>query len=181
MTRHLPPAAFVLLVCLFALHGCHKQRVDASTEATPRPAREVLPVERVALELTGPGLESPRVFTYQQLADLEPTRLDGMLMQKTYEPDEVTSWRGPALDALLAAANVKSGPMNLTLRAVDGYEVVATRTELHSAIIALQDGNGRWLAELDNTCPLRLVPPELPGNYWVMNLARITVHPRSSP
>jgi DMSO/TMAO reductase YedYZ molybdopterin-dependent catalytic subunit len=129
------------------------------------------------IELTGAGLGKPMVLTFEQLAGMEMTRLDNVLMQKSHEADEITSWRGPSLDALLTAAQIKPGSMTLTLEAADGYAIECSPEEMESAIVALQDGEGRWLAETDETCPIRLVPPKKPGNYWIMNLRRITVEP----
>ena len=67
--------------------------------------------------------------------------------------------------------------MMLTLEAKDGYEAEVSLEDMGEAIIALQDGEGNWLADRDQPCPLRLVPPHKPGNYWIMSLVRITVEP----
>jgi len=133
-----------------------------------------------AIELVGSGLTRPRVFTLAQLRGMEMKRLDHVLMRRSHAPDAITSWQGPPLEALLAAAGVKPGPMMLTLQAGDGYRVSCRRAELESAIVALQDGRGCWLADMDETCPLRLVPPEKTGNYWIANPRRITVEPVAS-
>ena len=125
-------------------------------------------------------LRAATVFTFEQLRQMEMTRLDDVLMQRSHAPDETTSWRGPSLELLLRAAQIKPGPAALTLEATDGYHLRCTREDVAKAIVALQDGSGRWLADLDETCPLRLVPPNKTGNYWVMNPARITVEPRTA-
>jgi hypothetical protein len=130
-----------------------------------------------SVEFTGPGLNKPAVFTFEQLARMEMTRLDNVVMLKTHGPDETASWRGPSLDALLTEMQVKPGPMTVTIEAADGYTRECRRENLGSAILALQDGSGQWLAELDRACPIRLVPPDKPGDYWIMNPARITVEP----
>ena len=67
--------------------------------------------------------------------------------------------------------------MNATLSAADGYEIETSLSKLEGAIVALRDMEGRWLADTDANCPLRLVPPLLPGNFWVMNLCRVRVEP----
>jgi DMSO/TMAO reductase YedYZ molybdopterin-dependent catalytic subunit len=108
---------------------------------------------------------------------MEMTRLENVLQQRTHLPDEVSSWEGPALDLLLARAEIKLGPMLLTVEGADGYMVKREREDLRSAIVALKDGDGRWLAEVGDRRPLRLVPPHTTGNYWVSNVTRITVEP----
>lgn len=133
------------------------------------------------IELTGPGLEKPMVFTYERLAGMEMTQLDNVVEQKSHYPDETGSWRGPLLATMLATAKIKPGPMMLLLEAADGFTIECTLEDMESAIIAMQDGNGRWLADLDKTRPFKLVPPRKPGNYWVRNLSRITVKPVVDP
>jgi hypothetical protein len=129
------------------------------------------------IEITGSGVGKTTVFTYEQLAAMEMIQLDDVLQQKTHFPDERSGWRGVPLDKLLEAAKVKPGPMTFTLEAVDGYRIRATREHLKSAIIALQDGEGRWLAEIGRRRPLKLVPPHATGDFWVRNLDRIVVEP----
>ncbi len=136
-----------------------------------------VPDVKHTLELTGSGLTKPVTFTYEQLAAMEMTKLDKLLMLKTHEDDETTCWRGVPLDKLLATAGIKSGPMRVTLEATDGYSKQATLEELKSAIVALQDGDGGWLSQSGNKCPLRLVTPEMPGDYWIMYLSKVTVEP----
>ena len=129
------------------------------------------------IELTGSGLGKPTAFTFERLSRMEMIRLDNVLMQKTHEPDEVTSWRGVPLDALLAEAKIKPGPMVILFEAPDGYKMRCSREELRSAILALKDGTGQWLSELDAARPIRLVPPDKTGDYWMANPGRITVEP----
>ena len=133
------------------------------------------------IELTGPGTGKPTSFTYAQLKQMPMVRLDDVLQRMSHYPDQLTSWRGPSLEALLEAAEVKAGPLDITLEATDGYRIDCTRDDLRSAVVALQDGNGRWLTEVGNRCPLRLVPPHMPGNYWVANLRRIVAQPADDP
>lgn len=129
------------------------------------------------IELSGSGLGKPTALTYEQLTHMEITQVNDVLMRKSHGPDEMTSWRGVSLDAVLAAAEIKPGPVTLVFEAPDGYKVKCSREELGSAILALQDGGGRWLADLDRARPIRLVPPEKPGDYWMANPGRITVEP----
>ncbi len=139
-------------------------------------AREVPCVDWV-VELTGSGLGKPISFPYEQLAQMDAVRLDDVLMLQTHGPDKMTSWRGPSLDGLLRAAELRPGPMKVSIQAADGYTMTCPLEDLESAILGLQDGEGRWLADSDNTRPIRLVPPKKPGDYWIVNPARIIVTP----
>ena len=131
----------------------------------------------VKLELTGAGLAKPMTLTFEQLASKKMTELDDVLMRKTHSDDEMTSWRGPSLESLLGEAGLKPGSMNVTLTAGDGYEVDTALDELADAVIAVKDGQGRWLAEVEESCRLKLVPPHMPGNFWIMNICRIKIEP----
>lgn len=156
--------------------GC-RRAIDANSGATPLAPRPVVLLTDVSIEIKGPSVAQPTIFTFGQLADMGMVRLDNVLMEKPNEPDEKTSWAGPPLATLLSAARVAPGPMRLTLEASDGYCKRCSSRELSDAIIALCDGEGHWLHELDETCPLRLVPPHLPGDYWIANVCSITVEP----
>jgi hypothetical protein len=129
------------------------------------------------LELTGSGLAEPMGLTFDELVKLPFARLDEVLMLKTHEDDELTSWQGPALSSVLDAARIKPGPMTVSLEAEDGYKTEVEIGELEGAIIAVQDGEGRWLSDTNSDCVLKLVPPHLPGNFWVLNISRIRVEP----
>jgi DMSO/TMAO reductase YedYZ molybdopterin-dependent catalytic subunit len=140
-------------------------------------AREAIPAIEWTVELVGPGLECPRAFTYAQLARMEHVELDGVLQQMSHVPDKTTSWRGPALSTLLTAAGVKPGLMMITLEASDGYRVQCTLEDLERAVVAVKDGQGRWLAEVRSRRPIQFVAPRKTADYWVRNLKRITVEP----
>ena len=169
----------VCWVCVLAAPGCQKEfQRDEAGHQREAGFKKDIPQVNATLELTGRGLGKPMIFTFEQLAAMEMTRLDNVMMLQSHDPDEVTSWRGPSLDVLLTAAGVKPGPMVLAFEATDGYGVDTSRQELGRAIVALQDGDGRWLAEIDRTCPLRLVAPDKTANYWIMNLHKITVEPQ---
>lgn len=165
---------------LMVLGGCER---DLSNPSAEQPASQVGVAENTVpqvdwkVELTGSGLTKPTTFTYAQLARREMVQLDNVLMQKTHDENSTNTWRGPALAALLADAGLKPGPMTLTFAADDGYSKDMSLADVSDAIIAMQDGEGRWLAEIDKKCPLLLVPPRKPGDYWVMYLNRITVKP----
>ena len=179
MHRNLGLARWMSLVCVYLMLpcGCAKDhRVNTGAQIPTQTAKEVPTVEW-KVEITGSGVGKTTVFTYQQLAAMKMVQLDDVLQQKTHFPDERSGWRGIPLDKLLEAAEVKPGPMIFTLEAVDGYRIRATREQLESAIIALQDGEGRWLTEIGRRRPLKLVPPHATGDFWVRNLDRILVEP----
>ena len=119
----------------------------------------------------------PTVFSFAQLAQMELSPLYDVLMQKSHAPDEMTSWQGIRLAALLRATKAKEGALRLEFKAKDGFEMRSTPDVMASALLALKDGKGRWLVDLDEKCPLRLVVPGKPGNYWIMNPIRISVEP----
>ncbi len=177
MSTRLQTVYVIASACLLTLCGCTqpgKAVAPGSREGKADPPPEVRP-EGLTIELTGSGLGRPTIFTLEQLRVMPFTRLDSVVMCRKTVADQVTSWRGPTLELLLAEARIKPGPMTLTLEATDGYQMTCTREDLESAIVALQDGEGRWLTDLDAAGTLRLIPPKLTANYWVQDLCRITV------
>lgn len=129
------------------------------------------------LEFAGSALGKPTVFSFAQLAQMELSPMYDVLMQKSHSPDEMTSWQGVRLAALLQATEAKEGALRLEFKAKDGFEMRSTSEIMASALLALRNGKGQWLADLDEECPLRLVVPDKPGNYWIMNPIRISVEP----
>ena len=132
------------------------------------------------LELTGSGLGRPTTLDLNDLRRMKLVSLDNVLMQRSHSPDERGSWRGVPLDAILREAQLKPGPMNVTLRAEDTFTRRTTLELLDSAILALEDGQGRALIGIEEDHIVRLVPPHLPGDHWIVNLAKITVEPATS-
>ena len=160
--------AVVVFACAIPYCGCRKNTDNQSPEA---------PKVSSTLRLTGSGLDKPATFTFEQLAGRTMARLDKVLMRKSHEEDEITSWEGPALADLLAEAKIKAGNMRVTLVAKDGYEMQATLEDMKDAVVALKDGEGHWLFDVEEDCALRLVPPHKPGNFWIMNLSAIRFEP----
>ena len=158
--------------------GCvsDARRQPAPSQMQSQATRKETGVQAV-LELTGSGLDKPTVFTFDQVAAMPMAQLDKVEMLKSHEPDEITSWRGPTVGSLLAAARIKPGRMVLLFEAADGYTFDCSPADMEAAIVAVQDGQGRWLYEIDANCPWRVVAPKKPGNYWLMNPRRITVEP----
>lgn len=171
--------ATTMVACLLVICGCEKRLpVDAAPKDVSEPATTAeAPQVKWTLELTGVGLGKPTTFTYEQLVSMEMVKLENVLMKMTHEPDKRVSFAGPSLASLLATAEIKPGPMTVKFEAEDGYAVKCSTEDLKSAILALKDGQGHWLARVGKKCPIRLVPPEKPGNYWVMYLNRVTVEP----
>jgi hypothetical protein len=179
MSTRLQTVYVLASACLLILGGCAqsgKAVAPGSGEGKADPPPEVWP-KGLTIELTGSGLGRPTIFTLEQLRAMPFTRLDGVVMRRKTAADQATSWRGPALESLLAEARIKPGPAILALEATDGYQMTCMREDLESAILALQDGEGRWLTDLDAAGTLRLIAPELTANYWVQDLCRITVEP----
>ena len=81
------------------------------------------------------------------------------------------------MEPLLERARPRSGSLKFTLVAADGYAIECTSAQLKSAIIALKDGHGSWLAEVGRRRPVKLVAPNATGDYWVRNLVQINVEP----
>jgi len=167
--------------CLLVIWGCNKGLQGPMGQNGMEPTKAT-PQVKWTIELTGSGLGKPTVFTFEQLARMEMTRLDNVLMLKSHEPDETSSWRGPSLDVLLTAAQIKPGPMNLTMEAADGYEFECG-TPGHGVGHRGHPGRHGALAGRDR--------PDVPRCAWfrrasraitgIMNLSRITIEPVAGP
>ena len=168
-------APVTILLGLLMLAGCQTPGADAT--ATRR--QPLVVTGSLRLELTGPGLGNPQAFSYADVCALPMTTLSAVLTQRSHPSGIETSWRGPSLELLFSLARINAGPQDVTIEAVDGYVVRCRLDDLAGAILALQDGTGRPLRDLDDPTPWRLVPPKLTGNYWVQNVMRITVEPLS--
>ena len=81
----------LVFTCVLVVHGCERRHDHGSSET---------PKVNATLQLTGTGLGKPASYTFEQLASMKMTRLDNVLMRKTHEDDETTSWQGPALEPL---------------------------------------------------------------------------------
>ena len=126
------------------------------------------------VSITG-DVESPQTYTFKELAGMEQVELDEVMMEKSTGEDEVTSWSGVSLEALLEEAG--TGDFStLTALAADGYAIEVSADELEGAIIALKD-SGEWIAEVEaEKGPVRLVTPETPANRWVFQLTEVQVN-----
>jgi len=166
------------MVCLLVMGGCAASpcaKKGACTVGVNSAA--TMPQVKMQLELAGSGLGKPMTFSYEQLAGLKMTSASGELDCGTGRVDDTSYWQGPSLDLLLQQAQIKPGPMTLSFEAGDGFGNRCSRKEAPGAIIALQDGQGRWLAQLNNENPLRMISPQQGAKFWIYNLCKITVEP----
>ena len=146
----------VAVALLFALVGCGAAKVDWE------------------LAISG-GVSSPLTVTFAELAKMPQKDLTDILMQKSRGEDVTTSWRGVALEELLARAGAGEY-VSVTAIASDGYAIEISKDELQDAIVALKDG-GKWIASTDpDHGPIRLVAPTTPANRWVYQLTEIQVN-----
>lgn len=126
------------------------------------------------LKISGPATQIS--LSFQDLAKMEQIELKDVKMEKSTGEDELTSWSGVPLDALLGQAGV-SEYSTITAVAGDGYAIEITRDELQGGIIALKD-KGEWIAEVTpDKGPIRMVLPKTPGNRWVFSLKEIKINP----
>lgn len=166
----------LLGIILLSFCGCATSGHRAEPQTAPTSEVEQIPPVEWTVAFTGSGLQRPQEFSYRRLATMEMVPLVGVMQHKTHFPDERKSWRGPLLADLFREAGLKPGPMRVTLEAQDGYEKSCPVDDLDSAIIALQDGEGRWLAERGRVV-LVFVPPKMMGDYWIRNLTRVHCAP----
>ena len=181
MNSQLSLPALALLSAFSILTGCAQEQ-PRTCAGNPFPKDTVKPTATTngSIELTGSGLSRPTTFSYEQLCDMEMTQLDRVLMQRSHAPDQHTDWQGPALDTLLAAAEIKPGPMNFTVRSADGYTVNCTHEDLKGAIVAILNGQGARLLNTEKNYHHRLIAPTQTGNYWVRDTTKIIVTPAGS-
>lgn len=127
------------------------------------------------LKISG-EVTNPLELSFADLAKMEQLDLSEILMEKSTGEDEVTSWSGVSLDALLTEAGAAEDYVSITAIASDGYAIEITTEELTDGIIALKD-SGEWIAEVSpDKGPIRLVLPLTPGNRWVYALNEIQVN-----
>ncbi|MBN1247601.1 MAG: molybdopterin-dependent oxidoreductase [Anaerolineae bacterium] len=126
------------------------------------------------LNITG-NVGNPITVTYADLAKMEQIELADLLMEKSMGEDEVHSWSGASLDAILAQAEAGDLSGGITGYAADGYAVDIPQEELKGAIVALKK-DGAWITEAEpDKAPIRLVCPETPANRWIFQIAEIEV------
>jgi len=134
-------------------------------------------VPNVEWELSISGnVSNPTTFTYQELADMEQVDLNEVLMEKSRGEDEVRSFSGVPLSALLEMVGASDDYSTITAKAADGYAIEISKDEMVDGIIAMQQ-SGEWIVKTDpDAGPIRLVFPMTPANRWVFQVTEIIVN-----
>jgi len=124
-------------------------------------------------------VEQSMTYTFQDITELQRARLTDILTRNPENPSEKVSWEGVTLFLLLrepGGVDYQSGVTWWALiTLVDGSRHRLSLADLRGAIIALKDGEGKWLAETEKW-PVRLVAPNRPSNDWLWGPVRITIH-----
>lgn len=128
-------------------------------------------------ELTVSGdVTNPMTLTYEELAEMEQVNLDDVLMEKSRGEDEVRSFSGVPLSAILDMAGAPEDYSTVTAKAADGYAIEISKDEMVDGIVAMKQA-GEWITEADpDAGPIRLVFPMTPANRWVFQIAEIVVN-----
>jgi DMSO/TMAO reductase YedYZ molybdopterin-dependent catalytic subunit len=128
------------------------------------------------LEING-EVNNPLTLSYAELAAMDLVSLDDVLMEKSRGEDEVRSFSGVDLAALLEEAGAPSDYSTLTAIAADGYAIEISKDEAVNGIVAMKQGD-EWITKADpDAGPIRLVFPTTPANRWVFQIIEITVNP----
>lgn len=132
---------------------------------------------KVDWELSISGdVSNPVTYTYAELADMEMVNLDDILMEKSRGEDEVRSFSGVSLAALLEAAGAPEDYSSITVTAADGYAIEISRDETADGIVAMKQSD-EWITDVDpDAGPIRLVFPLTPANRWVFQVTEISVN-----
>ena len=115
-------------------------------------------------------------YTYQDLVDMPQSQLQDILTQNPDNPNERASWKGVTLFQLFqepGSVEFEVG-WSALITLADGSHYRMSLADLRGALIALQDGQGNWLAETAET-PVRLIAPNKPSSSWLQAPVRITV------
>jgi len=115
-------------------------------------------------------------YTYQDLVEMPRGQLQDILTQNPENPNERASWKGVTLFQLFqepGGVEYKVG-WEALITLADGSRHRMTLADLRGALIALQDGQGNWLAETSET-PVRLIAPNKPSSSWLWGPVRIDI------
>lgn len=127
------------------------------------------------LNISG-DVDNPMSFTFEELAKMPMVNLDDVLMEKSRGEDEVRSFSGVELSALLEMAGAPDQIGTITAIAADGYAIEISTDEMTGGIIALKQSD-EWIAKVDpDAGPIRLVFPMTPANRWVFRVTEIVVN-----
>ena len=115
-------------------------------------------------------------YTYQDIVKMPRGQLQDILTQNPENPDERASWKGVTLFQLLqepGGVEFEVG-WSALITLADGSRHRMTLADLRGALVALQDGQGNWLAETAET-PVQLIAPNKPSSSWLQGPVRITI------
>jgi DMSO/TMAO reductase YedYZ molybdopterin-dependent catalytic subunit len=149
----------VLLIVLLTLAACG--------ETTPQ----------VDWELSIDGDVNQNVtYDYQDLIKMPRAQLKDILTRNPENPDERVSWKGVTLFQLLQEPGGVEFDIGWSalITLDDGSRYRMSLADLRGALVALQDGQGNWLAETAET-PVRLIAPNKPSSSWLQGPVRITI------
>ena len=135
-------------------------------------------VPKVEWELTISGeVTNPVTYTFDDLANMEMIDLNEVYMERSHGEDEIRSFSGISLAALLEAAGAIEDYSTLTAIAGDGYAIEISNDETADGIVAMKQ-SGNWIVDEDpDAGPIRLVFPLTPANRWVFQIQEIIVNP----
>jgi len=125
------------------------------------------------LEITG-AVTQPLTLSYADLAKRERVTLENIVMRRSQGEDTINTWEGPSLDAILEEAGASASASAIVCTAADGYAMEIPTADLQDAIIALKQ-DGAWIADDEESGPIRIVVPNLPANSWIYQITRIEV------
>jgi DMSO/TMAO reductase YedYZ molybdopterin-dependent catalytic subunit len=127
------------------------------------------------LGVTG-DVATPMTFTYEELAEMEQVDLDDVLMEKSRGEDEVRSFSGVALSAILDMVGAPDDYSTITAKAADGYAIEISKDEMVDGIVAIKQA-GEWIVDADpDAGPIRLVFPMTPANRWVFQVTELVIN-----
>jgi DMSO/TMAO reductase YedYZ molybdopterin-dependent catalytic subunit len=127
------------------------------------------------LKISG-DVDNPLSFTFEELANMPMINLDDVLMEKSRGEDEVRSFSGVELSALLEMSGAPADIGTITAKAADGYAIEISPDEMADGIVALKQSD-EWIAKVDpDAGPIRLVFPMTPANRWVFQVTEIVVN-----
>ena len=97
-------------------------------------------------------------------------------MEKSRGEDEVRSFSGVPLSAILEMVGAPDEYTTITAKAADGYAIEISKDEMVEGIVAMKQA-GEWITKADpDAGPIRLVFPMIPANRWVFQVTEIVVN-----
>ena len=127
------------------------------------------------LKISG-EVATPMEFSFADLAKMDQTDLNDIMMEKSTGEDEITSWSGVKLDDILAQAGAADDYVSITAIASDGYSIEIAKEELTGAIVALKNSEEWIVTVTPDKGPIRLVTPLTPANRWVFGIVELQVN-----